>query len=66
MRLLILHVYIEVLDENEMVVLRRTKWAMVRVICRVKRIVKWKSNKFVDMLRAEKTLNKMAKANGVQ
>ena len=52
--------------ENEMVILRRTKRAMVRSMCGVKLVHRKNTEELMKMLGLKETLDKMAKANGVR
>ena len=55
-----------VLRETEMAVLRRTKRAMVRSMCKVKLVDRKKMEDLMEMLGFKETLDRMAKANGVR
>ena len=52
--------------KNEMVVLRRTKQVVMRAMCGVRLNEKKSSEKLVDLLALEETLDRLAKANGMQ
>ena len=49
-----------------MAILRRTERAMVRSICGVKLVDRKKKEELMEMLDLKKTLDRMAKANGVR
>ena len=54
------------LRENEMVILRRTQRAMLRVMCGAKLIEKKRTEDLMEMLGLKETAVQMAKANGVR
>ena len=54
------------LRESEMTILRRTERAMVRSMCEVKLVDRKNTEKLMEMLDLQKTLDRMAKANGVR
>ena len=49
-----------------MTILRRTKKAMVRSMCGVKSVDRKNMEELMEMLSLKKTLDRMAKANGVR
>ena len=51
--------------ENEMIILRRTERAMVRLMCGVKLVNRKNTEDLMKMLGLKETLDKMAQANGV-
>ena len=53
------------LRECEMAILRRTERAMVREMCGVKLAERKNSEKLMEMLGLKKSLEKLAKANGI-
>ena len=54
------------LRESEMAILRRTERAMVRSMCLVKLVDRKNTVELMEMLGLKKTLDRMAKANGVR
>ena len=54
------------LRESEMAILRRTERAMVRSVCRVKLVDRKNTEELMEMLGLKKTLDRVAKANGVR
>ena len=54
------------LRENEMIILRRTERAMVRLMCGVKLVDGKNTEDLMKMLGLKETLDKMAQANGVR
>ena len=54
------------LRESEMAILRRTERAMVRSLCGVKLVDRKNTEELMEMLGLKKTLDRMAKANGVR
>ena len=54
------------LRESEMAILRRTERAMVRSMCGVKLVDRKNTEELMEMLGLKKTLDRMAKANGVR
>ena len=54
------------LRKSEMAVLRRTERAMVRSMCGVKLVDRKNTDKLMEMLGLKKTLDRMAKMNGVR
>ena len=54
------------LTESEMAILRRTERAVVRSMCGVKLVDRKNTEELMEMLGLKKTLNRMAKANGVR
>ena len=54
------------LRESEMAILRRTKRAMVRSMCGVKLVDRKNMEELMEILGLKKTLDRMAKANGVR
>ena len=54
------------LRENEMVILRITKRAMVRAMCGTKLMEKKRTENLMEMLGLKETVVQMAKANGVR
>ena len=54
------------LRESEMAILRRTERAMVRSMCGVKLVDRKNAEELMEMLGLKKTLDRMAKANGVR
>ena len=53
------------LRESEMAILKRTERAMVRSMCGVKLVDRKNTEELMEMLGLKKTLDRMAKANGV-
>ena len=54
------------LRESEMAILRRTERAMVRSMCEVTLVDRKNTEELMEMLGLKKTLDRMAKANGVR
>ena len=54
------------LMENEMIIVRRTKRAMMRSMCGVKLVDRKNAADLMKMLGLKETLDKMAQANGVR
>ena len=54
------------LRESEMAILRRAERAMVRSVCGVKLVDRMNTEELMEMLGLKKTLDRMAKANGVR